>query len=124
MPWNETAIGIVHHLSEGVPHGCLSAKIHLPEQELPEEIRRNGCRLAFLIPINDGSSTVVEQAAGERAKVEVRGEKSRRLRREGRRSGVRFGEGRSVCFIGDDFVKLSESNGLPASVRGRRGLET
>lgn len=66
---------------------------------------------------------MVEQAAGERTKVEVWGEKSRRLRGEGRRGGVRFGEGSSVFFIGDNFVKLEESNGLPASMSGCRGLE-
>lgn len=124
VPWNETAMGVVQCLSERVPQGRLSAKIHVPEQELPDEIRRNGRRLGFLVPINDGSSTVVEQAARERAKVQVWGEKSRGLRGEGRRGGVRFGEGSSVCFIGDDFVKLGESNGLPASVSGRRGVET
>ena len=124
VPWNETTVGIVNRLGERVPYGRLSAKVHFPKQELPDEIRWNGRRLRFLIPINDGSSTVVEQAAREGAKMEVRGEKSRRLRGEGCRRRVRFREGSSVCFISNNFVKLREGNSLPASVSGRRGLET
>lgn len=56
--------------------------------------------------------------------MQVRGEKRRGLRGEGRRSRVRFGEGSGICFISDDFVKLRESDRLPATVSGRRGLET
>lgn len=124
MPWNETAIGVVYRLGERVSQGRLSAKVHIPKQKLPQQIRRNRRRLAFLVPINDGSSTVVEQTTGERAEVKVRGEKRRGLRGEGRRGRVRFGEGSSVCFIGDDFVELGESDGLSATVSGRRRLET
>ena len=124
MPWNETAIGVVYRLGERVPQSRLSAKVHIPKQELPQQIRRNSRRLGFLVPINDGSSTVVEQTTGERAKVKVRGEKRRGLRGEGCRGRVRFGEGSGVCFIGDDFVKLGESNGLSATVSSCRRLET
>ena len=63
VPWNKPAIGVVHRLGERMPESHLSAKVHIPKQELPEEIRRNGRRLAFLVAVNDGSSTVVEQAA-------------------------------------------------------------
>lgn len=65
VPWDVTAVGVMHRLGERVPRGRLSPKVHVPKQELPDEIRRNGRRLAFLVPIDDYLGTVIEQAAGE-----------------------------------------------------------
>ncbi len=124
VPGDETAIWIAHHLGERMPKSCLGPKIHVSEEKLSDQIGRYGRRLGFLVRINDSSGTMVEFAAGERAKVEMRGKKSGGLRGEGGWGGVGFGEGRSVCFIGNDFVKLCQSNRLAASMSCRRRLET
>lgn len=60
----------------------------------------------FLVAVDDGLDAVVKFAAGEGAEVEVGGEEGCRLRGEGCRGGVGFGECRGVAFIRDDFVKL------------------
>lgn len=118
VPGDEADVGVGVRLRERVADGGLGSKVHVPEEELADQIR--GDRGGFLGVgglLDGGEDAVVKKADGEGAEVVVRGKKGRGLRGDCGRCGGGLGEGSGIILVCDDGVESGEGAGFPATVR-------
>lgn len=106
MKGYEAARRVVKGLRELVAERSLSAKVHITEEELAEEISGDRAGFGFLVASYDIESAVVKKPDREGAEMKMWREESGGLWREGRRCGGWFGEFGRIVFIAYDFFEL------------------
>lgn len=119
MPRDETDMGVIVGLSEGVAEGGLGGKIHVSEKKLADEVRGDCGGFSGICGfLDDFLDAVVEETDREGAEVVVWREEGGCLWGEGGGCGGGLGEGGSVVFVCNDGVEGGEGEGFPATVGG------
>ena len=125
MPGHEAAAGVADGLGEGVAERGLSAEVHVAEEELAEEVGRDGAGLfaLFAVGFHGVACAPVEEAHGEGAEVVVGREDGCCGWGECCRGCGGLREGCGVAFVGDYAVEGREGEGFAAAMGGCGGFE-
>lgn len=125
MPGHEAAVGVADGLGKGVAQCGLGAEIHVAEEELADEVGwdRAGLFALFAVGFHRVGRAPVEEPHREGAEVVVGREDGCCGWGECCRGCGRFGEGRSVAFVGDYAVEGREGESFAAAVGSCGGFE-